>query len=79
VIVIGIFEWKQICVGFFLSFVWWSSYQEGRVGIPLTSLTLPHFCACPKTGSGIPTSYISALLPNVLNVDIFYGNFKFLK
>ena len=24
--------------------------QEGRVGIPLTNLTQPHFCACPKPG-----------------------------
>jgi len=23
---------------------WRSSYQEGRVGIPLTGLTPPHFC-----------------------------------
>ena len=32
-------------------------YQEGRVGIPYTSLTLPHFCACPKPGPGFPKSY----------------------
>ena len=29
---------------------WRSNYQEGWVGIPLTSLTLPHFCACSKPG-----------------------------
>ena len=27
---------------------WRSSYQEERVGIPLTSLTLSYFCACPR-------------------------------
>jgi hypothetical protein len=25
-----------------------SNYQEGMVGIPLTDLTSPHLCACPK-------------------------------
>jgi len=72
VIVCGLFEWKQICAGF-LSFVdiciavedpvirrggLRSSYQEGRVGIPLTGLTLPHSCACPKPGTGFPMSCI---------------------
>ena len=33
-------------------------YQEGRVWIPLTVLTLPHFCACPKSGLGFPTSSV---------------------
>jgi hypothetical protein len=32
-------------------------YPEGRVGIPYTSLTPPHFCACPKPGPGFPKSY----------------------
>ena len=27
------------------------SRGDGWVGIPLTGLTLPHFCACPKTAS----------------------------
>ena len=37
-----------------------NAYQErGRVGILLTGLTLSTFCcACPKSGSGIPTSYV---------------------
>jgi hypothetical protein len=37
-----------------------SSYQEGRVEIPLTCLTQPHFCVCPKLkpGPGFPTSYV---------------------
>ena len=26
--------------------------------IPLTGLTLPHLCACPKPGPGFPTSYV---------------------
>ena len=29
-----------------------SSYQEGRVGIPLTGLTPPHFYACHKPEPG---------------------------
>ena len=32
---------------------------QERVGIPLTALTLPHFCACLKPGPGFP-------LPKVL-------------
>jgi len=32
-----------------------SSYQERRVGIPVTSLTLPHFCACFKSILGFPS------------------------
>jgi hypothetical protein len=34
-----------------------SSHQKGRVGIPLTGLTLQHFCACPKSEPGFPMSY----------------------
>jgi hypothetical protein len=37
---------------------WRSNYQEGKVGIPLTGLTLPYVCACPKTGPGFPTFYV---------------------
>jgi hypothetical protein len=33
-------------------------FQDGRVGIPLTSLTLPHLCAFLKPRPGFPTSYI---------------------
>ena len=33
---------------------------EGRVGISLNGLTLPHFCAHPKSGSGFPASYVMA-------------------
>jgi hypothetical protein len=28
--------------------------SRGRVEIPSTGLTLPHFCACPKSGPGFP-------------------------
>ena len=35
-----------------------SNYQDGRVGIPLTGLTLPHFAACPKPGLAFPTSLV---------------------
>jgi hypothetical protein len=31
-------------------------HQEGRVGIPLISLTPTHFCACPNPG--FSTSYV---------------------
>ena len=37
---------------------WISSYQEERGGIPLTDLTPPHCCTCPKTGLWYPTSYV---------------------
>jgi hypothetical protein len=29
-----------------------------RVEIPLTDLTLPHFCACPNPGPGFQTPYV---------------------
>jgi hypothetical protein len=37
---------------------WRSSYQEERVGIPLTDLIPPYFCACPNPGLGFPMSYV---------------------
>ena len=37
----------------------WKWFQEGKVGIPpLTSLTLPHLCACPKLRPRFPASYV---------------------
>jgi len=35
-----------------------SSNQEGRIGLPFTGLTLPHFCTCSKPGPRFPTSYV---------------------
>jgi hypothetical protein len=32
--------------------------QEGRVRIPLTCLTPPHVCACPKSEPGFTSSYV---------------------
>ena len=63
VIVCGLFERKWISAGFFLVYLYMycrcrSSYQEGRVGIQLTGLTPPHFCACSKPGPWFPTSYV---------------------
>jgi len=61
--VCGHTEWKESVQVFFIVWLymyccWRSSYQEGRVGILLTDLTSPHFCACPKTGFGFPTSCV---------------------
>jgi hypothetical protein len=36
-----------------------------QVGIPLTSLTLSHFCACPKPWTGFTTSLVMVLLCSV--------------
>ena len=62
VIVCGLFEWKWIWV----YFLWYcqrrSSHQERRVGIPLTDLTPPHLCACPKPGPGFPMSHVVVFL-----------------
>jgi len=38
-----------------------SIIKNRSVAIPLTVLTLPHFCAWPKTGPGFPTSHVSFL------------------
>jgi hypothetical protein len=37
---------------------WRSIYQDGRVGVPSTSLTLPHVCPCPKTGPEFPRTFL---------------------
>jgi hypothetical protein len=34
------------------------NYSPGEGLDPLTSLTLPHVCACPKQRPGFPTSYV---------------------
>jgi hypothetical protein len=56
---------------------WKSSYQEGRVCIPLIDLTPLHFWSCPKPGPGFPTSYaVIFLLWSVSSAktrsDLFY-------
>ena len=41
----------------------WRSYcQENMTGNPLTGLTPPYCCACPKPGQEIPTSYVVIFL-----------------
>jgi hypothetical protein len=37
-----------VCLYMYCRCRWRSSYQDGRVGIPLTGLTLPHFSTCHK-------------------------------
>ena len=46
------------CVVIYMYCRWRSSYQEGRVGISLIVLILPHCCVCPKARPGFPTSYV---------------------
>ena len=38
------------------------SLEKEVIGISLTNLTLPHFCACPKLGSGCPMLYLVVML-----------------
>ena len=38
-----------------------SSYKRAGLGFPLTDLTLPQLCACPKPRPGFPTSYVVGL------------------
>ena len=52
------------------------SYQEGRVGIPLTSLTPPHLYACPKPRPGFPMSHVIVFLCSVSSVKM-RGNCSF--
>jgi len=59
VIVSGIFELIQICIVFVLSaYICIVSVDPvikmRRVGIPLTGLTPPYVCSCPKPGPGFP-------------------------
>lgn len=61
-------KWKRICAAFLLIVGLYkycslrSSYQEGRVGIPLTGLnpTLFFFYVCSKPGPGLLISYVVA-------------------
>jgi hypothetical protein len=75
VIKCGLFERKQICACFFIVCLymychWRSSYQEGRDGMPLTSLTPSHFCTCPKPTAGFQTSYVVVFLCSVTSVKM---------
>ena len=36
--------------------------EKEVIGISLTNLTLPHFCACAKPGSGCPMLYLVVML-----------------
>jgi hypothetical protein len=61
--VCGPFEWKRICAGFFLSFVYTCIVVDDLdikrgFGIPLHGLTPPHLCAYPKPGPRFPMSYV---------------------
>ena len=78
VIVCDLFVLKRICAGFcyclfiyVLSLQIRSSYQERRVGIPITGLKTPHLCTCPQPGHGFPTSHNVVFLYTVSqDVDI---------
>jgi hypothetical protein len=68
VMVCGLFEWKRICVFFFyIVCVFPLEMQLSKVGfgIPLTSSTPSHFCACSKSGPGFPTSDVVFFLCSV--------------
>ena len=61
--VCGPFEWKRICSGFFLSFVYKCIAVDDPdikrgFGILLNGLTPPHLCAYPKHGPRFPMSYV---------------------
>jgi hypothetical protein len=63
VTVCGPFEWKRICAGLFLSFVYKCIVVDDPdikrgFGIPLNGLTPLHLCAYPKPGPRFPMSYV---------------------
>ena len=47
-------------------------YQERRVGIPLTGITPPHCCTCPKPGPGFLTSHIVVFLCLVKSREVCF-------
>ena len=59
----NLINWNRIRASFivclYLNCRWRSDYQDERVGIPLTGLTTPHVCACPKPRHGFPTVYVA--------------------
>ena len=46
----------------YLHYQWRTNYQKGMIEIPITCLTPPHFCACPKVGPCYPSIYAEILL-----------------
>ena len=52
---------RFVIVCLYMYCCWRSNYQEWRVRIPLSGLTPPHFCSCPKLEHGFPMSYIVIL------------------
>ena len=74
VIVCDLCVLKRICAGFcyrlfiyVLSLQIRSSYQERRVGIPITGLI--KICTCPQPGHGFPTSHNVVFLCTVSQDD----------
>ena len=62
VIVCGLFVCKQICSEFLFVYICIVGGDSViRRGIPLTSLTSPHCCACPKSGPEFPMPYVMVL------------------
>ena len=55
-VIVLLFE-ANLC-NFLIVYLWRPIYQDRRFGIPLTSLSPSHICACPKTGHGFLTSYV---------------------
>jgi len=48
-------ESVQLFYRLFIMYCHWTYKYQERVGVPLTGLTLPYFCACSKSWSGFPT------------------------
>ena len=44
--------------------------SRGGVEMPFTSLTLPHCCACPQPGPGLPSSHVMVFLCSVSSVKM---------
>jgi hypothetical protein len=51
--VIALFKRKQMSAGFLLLFVY-ICIVDGDPMMPLSGLTLPHICPCPKPRPGFP-------------------------
>ena len=55
-----------------------TSYQEGRVGIPLTRLTTHQFCVCNKPDCRFPTSFVLVLRSDEKGVRVMKFNSTFI-